>query len=72
MAYRALDSVYDSCCREKGISVVEMGLVRSVELSGGRARVELLLTTGGCPFAARVPDSASVPDKSAYIREELR
>jgi metal-sulfur cluster biosynthetic enzyme len=115
-AYRALDSVYDPCCREKGISVVEMGLVRSVELEDdGRARVELLLTTGWCPFAARLltevrerveaqpgvteaevevvwdepwtvdrlspraarmlrflPDPASVPDKSAYIREELR
>ena len=108
--------MYDPCCREKGISVVEMGLVRSVELEDdGRARVELLLTTGWCPFAARLltevrerveaqpgvteaevevvwdepwtvdrlspraarmlrflPDPASVPDKSAYIREELR
>ncbi|MEV0385162.1 metal-sulfur cluster assembly factor [Nonomuraea sp. NPDC050643] len=53
-ASQALSGVYDPCCREKGISVVEMGLVRSVELSEGRARVELLLTSGWCPFAARV------------------
>ena len=53
-AVRALSAVYDPCCREKGISVVDMGLLRSVEVSDGHARVELLLTSGWCPFAARV------------------
>ena len=52
----ALGEVYDPCCREKGISVVDMGLVHSVTVDGRRARVELLLTTGWCPFAARVLD----------------
>jgi metal-sulfur cluster biosynthetic enzyme len=50
----ALRSVYDPCCQEKGISVVDMGLVRSVALDGDQARVELLLTTGWCPFAANL------------------
>jgi metal-sulfur cluster biosynthetic enzyme len=50
----ALDAVQDPCCREKGLSVVDLGLVRSVRLDGGRARVELLLTSGWCPFAAGV------------------
>ena len=51
----ALDSVHDPCCQEKGLSVVDMGLVRSVALEeGGHARVELLLTTGWCPFAANL------------------
>jgi metal-sulfur cluster biosynthetic enzyme len=50
----ALGSVYDPCCQEKGLSIVDMGLVRSVDLDGGRARVELLLTTGWCPFAANL------------------
>ena len=53
-AVRALSEVYDPCCREKGISVVDMGLLRSVEVTDGHARVELLLTSGWCPFAARV------------------
>jgi metal-sulfur cluster biosynthetic enzyme len=53
-AVRALSGVYDPCCREKGISIVDMGLLRSVEVSHGHARVELLLTSGWCPFAARV------------------
>lgn len=50
----ALRDVYDPCCQEKGLSVVDMGLVRTATVAGGRARVELLLTTGWCPFAARV------------------
>jgi metal-sulfur cluster biosynthetic enzyme len=53
-AVRALAGVYDPCCREKGLSVVDMGLLRSVTLHDRHARVELLLTSGWCPFAARV------------------
>jgi metal-sulfur cluster biosynthetic enzyme len=53
-AVRALSDVYDPCCREKGISVVDMGLLRSVTVTEGRARVELVLTSGWCPFASRV------------------
>jgi metal-sulfur cluster biosynthetic enzyme len=49
-----LRDVYDPCCQEKGLSVVDMGLVRTATVADGRARVELLLTTGWCPFAARV------------------
>jgi metal-sulfur cluster biosynthetic enzyme len=50
----ALAGVYDPCCQEKGISVVDMGLVRSVHVEDGKATVELLLTSGWCPFAATV------------------
>jgi metal-sulfur cluster biosynthetic enzyme len=54
-ALDALADVYDPCCREKGISVVDMGLVHAVHAgTDGRVRVELLLTSGWCPFAARV------------------
>jgi metal-sulfur cluster biosynthetic enzyme len=53
-AVAALSDVYDPCCREKGISVVDMGLLRSVTQDGDHVRVELLLTSGWCPFAARV------------------
>ena len=58
-AVEALADVYDPCCREKGVSVVDMGLLRSVTVTGGHARVELLLTSGWCPFAARVLDEVS-------------
>jgi metal-sulfur cluster biosynthetic enzyme len=50
----ALSDVFDPCCREKGISVVDMGLLHTVSVTGRHARVELLLTSGWCPFAARV------------------
>ena len=50
----ALAGVYDPCCQEKGISVIDMGLVRSVRVEDGIATVELLLTSGWCPFAATV------------------
>ena len=53
-AYSALDSVFDPCCRERGISIVDMGLVASLQVERGQANVELLLTSGWCPFAARV------------------
>jgi metal-sulfur cluster biosynthetic enzyme len=50
----ALADVYDPCCREKGLSVIDMGLIRSVRVADRRASVELLLTSGWCPFAASV------------------
>jgi metal-sulfur cluster biosynthetic enzyme len=55
----SLRGVHDPCCRDRGISVVDMGLVRSVDVDADRrhARVELVLTTGWCPFAASVLES---------------
>jgi metal-sulfur cluster biosynthetic enzyme len=50
----ALRDVYDPCCRDQGISVVDMGLLRRARIDGGHAHVELLLTSGWCPFAATV------------------
>jgi metal-sulfur cluster biosynthetic enzyme len=35
-----------------------MGLVRSIEVEEGRTRVELLLTSGWCPFASRMLSEA--------------
>jgi metal-sulfur cluster biosynthetic enzyme len=50
----ALSAVYDPCCRDKGISVVDMGLLHRAEIEDGAARVELMLTSGWCPFASQV------------------
>jgi metal-sulfur cluster biosynthetic enzyme len=55
----ALSTVYDPCCREKGISVVDMGLIHDVSVHERHARVELLLTSGWCPFASRVLTEAA-------------
>lgn len=50
----ALRDVYDPCCRDKGISVVDMGLLHRARIDDGVAKVELLLTSGWCPFASTV------------------
>lgn len=47
----ALRGVADPCCRERGISVVDMGLLEGVRIDDGGARIELVLTSGWCPFA---------------------
>jgi metal-sulfur cluster biosynthetic enzyme len=51
---RALDECYDPCCRDRKISVVDMGLIERVEIQGGNVSIEMVLTSGWCPFAARL------------------
>jgi len=46
----ALRRVIDPCCRERGISIVDMGLLHDVTLDDGHAHVQILLTSGWCPF----------------------
>ena len=52
----ALRDVYDPCCADRGISVVDMGLVEDVHVEGSHVRVDLVLTTGWCPFVASMSD----------------
>ncbi len=51
---RALDNCYDPCCRERRISVVDMGLIESIRVEDRRVSIEMVLTTGWCPFASRL------------------
>jgi len=46
----ALRDVYDPCCEDRGLSVVDMGLIEDVRVEDGRASVDLVLTSGWCPF----------------------
>ncbi len=62
----ALGDVYDPCCAERGLSVVDMGLVEDVHIEGSNVRVELVLTTGWCPFVASL--SATIPDRLRQLR----
>ena len=50
----ALHRCYDPCCRDRKISVVDMGLVESIAVRGQVVKIELVLTTGWCPFASRL------------------
>jgi metal-sulfur cluster biosynthetic enzyme len=52
----ALKTCYDPCCKERGVNIVELGLIRGVKVSenGQDVQVELLLTSGWCPFSANL------------------
>ena len=50
----ALRDCYDPCCRDRGISVVDMGLIEDVRVEGSEVRIDMLLTTGWCPFVANL------------------
>jgi metal-sulfur cluster biosynthetic enzyme len=50
----ALDNCFDPCCQERRISVVDMGLIESIKILGREVKVEMVLTTGWCPFASRL------------------
>jgi len=52
----ALRQVYDPCCADRGISVVDMGLIDDIHVDGERASVDLVLTSGWCPFVVPLLD----------------
>jgi metal-sulfur cluster biosynthetic enzyme len=49
--FAALRRCYDPCCKEKQISVVDMGLVEQVRIDGAQIDVDIVLTSGWCPFS---------------------
>ena len=51
-----LETCYDPCCKERSVSVVELGLIQGVKVSenGHDVRIELLLTSGWCPFSTHL------------------
>ena len=52
MAVRsALETVMDP---EIGLSVIDLGLIRTVDVQPGRTRVDMLLTTPFCPYAPQM------------------
>jgi metal-sulfur cluster biosynthetic enzyme len=57
----ALREVYDPCCADQGINIVDMGVVEDVRLDGSHVEVDLVLTTGWCPFVATM--SSAIPDR---------
>ena len=57
----ALRDVYDPCCADRGISIVDMGVVEDVRVAGGHVEIDLVLTTGWCPFVASM--STAIPDR---------
>ncbi|MDA1330823.1 MAG: metal-sulfur cluster assembly factor [Chloroflexi bacterium] len=50
----ALRDCYDPCCRDRGISVVDMGLIHDVRIEESNVEIDMLLTTGWCPFVVNL------------------
>ena len=61
----ALRDVYDPCCADRGINVVDMGVVEDVHVEGSQVRVDLVLTSGWCPFVANM--SSAIPDRLRQV-----
>jgi metal-sulfur cluster biosynthetic enzyme len=61
----ALGEVYDPCCADRGLSIVDMGVVEDVRVDGSHVEVDLVLTTGWCPFVASM--SSAIPDRLRRI-----
>ena len=51
-----LQTCYDPCCKERAVSIVELGLIQGVQVAenGQEVRVEWLLTSGWCPFSTHL------------------
>jgi metal-sulfur cluster biosynthetic enzyme len=58
---QALNDVHDPCCADRGISIVDMGVVEDVRIDGTHVSVDVLPTTGWCPFVATMSDA--IPDR---------
>jgi metal-sulfur cluster biosynthetic enzyme len=61
----ALREVYDPCCADRGINIVDMGVVEDVRQAGTHVEVDLVLTTGWCPFVATM--SSAIPDRLTQL-----
>ena len=68
---RALEECYDPCCRDRKISVVDMGLIENVEIRGRDVKIEMMLTTGWCPFAARLLEMVKEVGKLRAVEVEV-
>jgi metal-sulfur cluster biosynthetic enzyme len=53
-----LRGVYDPCCADRGISIVDMGVLEDVRVGeGGHVQVDIVLTSGWCPFVLTMSDA---------------
>ncbi|MCB0977891.1 MAG: metal-sulfur cluster assembly factor [Acidimicrobiales bacterium] len=53
--YNALRQVYDP---ELGLDIVSMGLIYRLEAEGDRVKIDMTLTTPGCPVSETLPEMA--------------
>ncbi len=53
--YNALRQVYDP---ELGLDIISMGLIYRLEMEGDRVKIDMTLTTPGCPVSETLPEMA--------------
>ena len=53
--YNAMRQVYDP---ELGLDIVSMGLIYRLEAEGDRIKIDMTLTTPGCPVSESLPEMA--------------
>lgn len=53
--YNALRQVYDP---ELGLDIISMGLIYGLEMEGDRVKIDMTLTTPGCPVSETLPEMA--------------
>jgi metal-sulfur cluster biosynthetic enzyme len=62
----ALRDVYDPCCADRGINIVDMGVLEDVRVQhGGRVEVDIVLTSGWCPFVTTM--SEAIPARLSSV-----
>jgi len=67
MAIRsALETVMDP---ELNLSVIDLGLIRTIEIQPGKTRVSMLLTTPFCPYAPQIIEEIKQASKSVVPQE---
>ncbi|MBK7018801.1 MAG: iron-sulfur cluster assembly protein [Candidatus Microthrix parvicella] len=60
--YNALRQVYDP---ELGLDIVSMGLIYRLEAEGDRVKIDMTLTTPGCPVSETLPEMARLAAANA-------
>lgn len=53
--HHALRQVYDP---ELGLDIISMGLIYRLEMEGDRVKIDMTLTTPGCPVSETLPEMA--------------
>ncbi len=61
----ALETVMDP---EIGLSVVDLGLIREVQVEGGKTLIRMLLTTPFCPYAPQLLEDVKQAAMSAVAQ----
>jgi metal-sulfur cluster biosynthetic enzyme len=64
-----LKALQDALDPETGISVVDMGLIRDVKVSGDKVDIKMTLTTPFCPLASQIQEEVKKKAKIPGVKK---